>query len=404
MVRRQRGEGSIFHRADGQWAGVLDLGWVGGKRRRKTVYGRTQASVVKKLAEIRRQRDATGSVPTASTTVEQWLTYWLDHIAARKVKPKTLTTYRTYVDQYLIPTIGKRRLDRLTPAHVRDMHSYVEDGRSMTTSMHAHTILSTALKAAVNDGRIPANVASRVDRPVAEKGKGRALSLPQARTVIAKVEGDRLASRWQTALTLGARQGECLGLRWSHVDLDEGVIDLAWQLQRIPYRHGCTSPCGWRADRCPSRTLDIPRGLEHEVLDGNLCLIRPKSASKLVPMLAPLVASMRERRTAYETERGSYVIDHDLVWTRPDGRPIDGRADYRAWQRHLAAAGIPAMPLHAARHTAATLLQTLGVAEDVRMSILGHSQVTTQRRYAHTDLTLQRQALAILGEALAIEQ
>lgn len=45
------------------------------------------------------------------------------------------------------------------------------------------------------------------------------------------------------------------------------------------------------------------------------------------------------------------------------------------------------MPLHSARHTTATLLRALGVPEDVRMQILGHSSATTTAGYTHLDLT-----------------
>ena len=47
--RRGHGEGSVYQRQDGRWAGVLDLGSSGGKRQRKTVYGKTQAEVIQKL-------------------------------------------------------------------------------------------------------------------------------------------------------------------------------------------------------------------------------------------------------------------------------------------------------------------------------------------------------------------
>ena len=47
--RRGKGEGSIYRRRDGQWVGSVDLGPQGGRRRRKTVYGRTQKEVRDKL-------------------------------------------------------------------------------------------------------------------------------------------------------------------------------------------------------------------------------------------------------------------------------------------------------------------------------------------------------------------
>src|SRR5947208_2513313 len=37
--RRGHGEGSIFQAKDGRWVGMVELGYVGGKRKRKVYYG-----------------------------------------------------------------------------------------------------------------------------------------------------------------------------------------------------------------------------------------------------------------------------------------------------------------------------------------------------------------------------
>jgi hypothetical protein len=51
--RRNAGEGSIFQRSDGRWCAQLDLGWEGGKRRRKYVYGATAQEVQDHLLKAR---------------------------------------------------------------------------------------------------------------------------------------------------------------------------------------------------------------------------------------------------------------------------------------------------------------------------------------------------------------
>ena len=52
-TRRANNEGSIFQRSDGRWGGALTMGYdENGKIIRKTIYGKTQAEVVKKLSEI----------------------------------------------------------------------------------------------------------------------------------------------------------------------------------------------------------------------------------------------------------------------------------------------------------------------------------------------------------------
>jgi integrase len=410
-TRRQRGEGSVSKRAsDGLWVGRVDLGIVNGQRKRKVVYGKTQREAIRKLSEAKRAI-AAGDTNTAGMTVEKWLTYWLEHVCPAKprMKPKTLRTYRTYVENYLVPTIGRKRLDRLTAEDVRDLHRWITDkqhgkGKSVTTAHHAHRILGTALNDAMRDGKLTRNVVTLVPAPPKAAAPQESLTLQQFADLMRHLDGDRLQSRWAFALFTGARQGECLGLTWQHLDLNNGVADLAWQLQRIPYRHGCSPDCGrTRPDWCPKRELDVQPGFEYRHLDGNLCLQRPKTkgSTRVIPLPPMLLTALQERRRIYETERRGYAVDHGLVWTRPDGRPIDGRVDWAEWSAHLEALGIPHMKLHVARHTASTVLQALGVPEDIRMAILGHSEASTARLYAHSDMSVRRAAMETYGEAVA---
>ena len=51
------GEGSITRRADGRWMARVDLGWQDGKRRRKTLYGRTKREVQDRLRETLHRTD-----------------------------------------------------------------------------------------------------------------------------------------------------------------------------------------------------------------------------------------------------------------------------------------------------------------------------------------------------------
>ncbi len=49
MAKRGQNEGSIYKRQDGRWVGVLSLGYVNGKRKRKTFYGTTRREVQERL-------------------------------------------------------------------------------------------------------------------------------------------------------------------------------------------------------------------------------------------------------------------------------------------------------------------------------------------------------------------
>lgn len=58
MSRRSQGDGSIFQLPDGSWRGIVDLGWHGGRRRRKYVRGRTKSEVVRETQRIAREAQA----------------------------------------------------------------------------------------------------------------------------------------------------------------------------------------------------------------------------------------------------------------------------------------------------------------------------------------------------------
>jgi len=406
--RRSRGEGSYtYSEKTGLHRYILDLGIGGdGKRKTKAVTSRTKAGALAKFRALRKTVEEHGGTVPASMTVEAWLTQWLNNVT---VKPSTLANYRSTVRLYLVPTLGKRRLDKLSSQHVRDMLTWMgretdthPDGLSASTLHRAHRVLNVALNDAIREGILRRNVAEHVKAP-SLTGKDQAtIELDQARALMVATFKDWYGPRWSAALILGARQGEILGMEWDRVDLEQGTLDLSWQLQRLGYRHGCGDKCGVkRAGSCPDRQLDVKKGFEYRRLDGGLCLTRPKSSAgvRLIPIPALLEGFLRLQAK----QQAGKPNPHGLVFTRPDGRPIDPSRDSEEWHAALTKAGVPSIKLHAARHTAASLLLSAGVSDTVIQAILGHSTVAMTRAYQHADQTLTRAAMERLGSMLAIE-
>lgn len=401
-ARRQQGEGSLYRRADGLWVGAVVLGYKpDGTPRRKTVSSKEYKTAQRKLTDLKAEAVRTGgAIPTASMTVEKWCAQWL---ANSRVKPGTMLVNRTTVRQYIVPAIGKRRLDRLTPQHIYELHHHVEDrGLAPSTLLRVHRSIVKILKDAMREGLVTRNVADLVDAPSKGVTDQTVLSAEQAKTLLRSRTDDRLMTRWAAALLLGARQGEVLGMTWDRVDLERGILDLSWQLQRLPYRHGCRGGCGVnRPGSCPQRELDVRPGFEYRRLEGGLCLTRPKStkSTRLIPLPAPFVGLLLVHRTAQAGEANP----HRLVFTRPNGRPLDPSLDNAAWHDALEVAGLPSIKLHAARHSTATLLMELKVPDKVIGAILGHSTVAVTQAYQHVDLALARDAMDRLGVMLALE-
>ncbi len=367
--RRPKGEGSIYQRADGRWVGTLDVSRPGEPRRRKSVYGATRKEAQRELGKAHREWLAQGQVVTASMTVEAWLTYWLTEIAPARVRETTLPSYGSKVRIHLIPHLGKLRLDRLKPSHLRAMYrAMTEAGLSTATRQQTHAILRRALTVAVREGVVMRNVAALIDSPGTETAEAKPFDRVEMAAVMAAAAGP-WESRWHAAFTLGMRQGEVLGLGWDWVDLDDGVIRIERALARVAGKHK---------------------------------MVPPKSKKSRRPVALPgfYVDMLRLRRADYETERQQpEYVDHGLVWGRPDGLPRDSRADWGDWAQLLEVAGVRHIRLHDARHCAATALELLGVPLIVRMAILGHSQVPVAMNYSHADIEAQKAAMRLVDMA-----
>lgn len=392
-TRRVRPE----HRCRGMWIGQLDLGFVDGKRYRPTVSARTKQEASRKLEELRKQvKRAPGQkLPPRTLTVERWLRHWLDEVI--EVRPKTRQGYRSIIDNWLIPGLGRIRLQRLAVEDVRGLYRWMEEREAKGSRPMAHRTGRKALADAVREGKIETNPFALVSTPSGAGGKRQGHTVESARKILTAAGDDRLESRWWMGLLTGKRQGECLGVTWDQLDLVAGVVDVQWQLQRLSFEHGCGGTCGRkRGGNCPARWLRVPDGFEHRVLEGGFALIRPKSAAseQPVPLVPSLVDAFARRQEQYEQERANYAVDHGLVHCRPDGRPIDQSADLAAWKALEQRADVPTLGLHAARHTLATHLLELGVAEHVSQEILGHTDAEVTRGYQHVDLTLARDALS----------
>jgi integrase len=396
--RRQYGSGTVRQLPSGKWQARFDVGYTSaGSRRRLSVVGNTEADAKRKLRDKQREVASSGAPAgdASRATVKSWAETWLT-IKAHEVRPKTWAGYQSAVKQHIVPTIGHRRLDQLTPADVRAVSTAVRKaGRSSSTARHAHIVLTDMLTAAQREGYpVPAR-ALLVDAPSPGVSDRDALPLTDALALLKVAAGTTGGSRFVAALLQGMRQGECLGLTWDLVDLDVGALDVSWQLQAIPYAHGCSGTCGRRfGGDCPQRGRRIPDGYEIRPLDGALCLTRPKTAKG--QRIIPLVPWMAAALDAWQ--QVAPVSPHGLVWPRPDGRPALARVDFEEWVDLQNLAGV-AHPggrpwfLHEARHTTATLLAEAGVDPSTIMAILGHSSVATQAAYKHVRLDHVREAL-----------
>lgn len=355
-----------------------------GTRRRKYVTAKKRADAVRKAREARGEIDRMGDILTNAPTVAAWLDYWLENIAAVNVRPKTLANYR-HMATLIKPAIGKARIDHLTAAHIRRVAIYIQSdtedggrGLSPTTARNAHAVLRKALNDAKVEGALRGdNMAEVVKAPEVAYHESQVLDADQALALLRSVAKDeRAAIRWSLALMMAMRQGECLGLRADHVDLEAEEIIVEWQLQELdtPPRKG-------------SKFVDLGDGFY-------LTVPKTSRGERRLPMPPQLAEMMR---------RYIPTLAPDDFICGPG--PVTQSTDARRWKAALKAAGLPVVRLHEARHSSLTLLARLGVSDRVRQRIAGHASAQiTNAIYTHdADAADMRDAAKRIGDALRIE-
>lgn len=357
------------------WAQSIDLGLIGGRRVRRTATAKSKADLTEKVAALKAKM-ALGITPDATTTTGEWLTYWLDRVAPTHIRPTTLPSYRSKVTRYIIPAVGHIKLQDLRPEHVESMQDWMRtltkirnpgkgDPLSDTTIRQAHMILQSALADARRRGMVIRNAADVVTAPPAADRPHGHLRLAQAKAVLRTATTERELCRLVTALALGLRQGEALGLRW---DDYKGAG--------------------------PYRTLAVEEAIAR--VDGKLIRteVKSRASHRLVPIperMVPIFEAWREK-----------APNDPYIFPGWNGGPEDPKRDWIAWREALARASVPHIPLHGARGSAASLLADMGVPDWRIAEILGHSQVkVTRRHYIEGTEESHRAAIGgLVGELL----
>ncbi|MFC6881549.1 MULTISPECIES: tyrosine-type recombinase/integrase [Actinomadura] len=321
------------------------------------------------LAELR--APGQGDAGSGLVTVGEWLAHWL---ATRTRASSTVRGYASHVRLYLDPYLGTILLTELSVSQVHAMFTAIArqheaDGKPVTpaTLNRIRATLRAALNAAIRQGLLTDNPASRAELPAARRP--RAVVWTAARVEYWQRTGERPpVAVWTAAQTAeflhairdhrlyaafhlialrGLRRGEAAGLRWCDIDLDEGVAVISQQLQQY---------------------------------DGYLTACPPKTArsARVVALDRTTVAAQRARRRRQRQERAVYgegFRDSGYVITCLNGDPMSPDRLTRIFQQLISEHGLPPVRLHDLRHGAATLALAAGVELKVVQEMLGHSSI-----------------------------
>lgn len=357
MSKRAHGEGSLYQLPNGKWRGAVDLGWEGGRRRRRYVYGSSQREARDKLDAFRRAQ-ADGLTPAPERlTLGKFLDDWLTEVVAPATSPKTYRTYAGVVRVHLKPTLGHIRLRALAPIDVQRMlNAKAKEGLSKRSVAMIREVLRNALGGAIRMGYLARNPAELVSVPTPERRRVTPYTAVQVRRFLEAAGRDRLGALYATVIGLGLRQGEALGMRWTDLDLEASTLAVSGALKRV---------------------------------DGLLARQAPKTASsrRTLPLPDFVRDSLQRHRVRQIEERlaaGDRWRDTGYVFTTSVGTPLDGPTVTKRLHALLEAADLPDLTFHDLRHQFASILLGQGEQLKVVSELLGHQDsALTLRTYSH---------------------
>ncbi len=385
--RRGAGEGSVYRSPDGRWRGVVDLGWVGGKRKRKYVTGSTQQEALTKLRRVQREVEV-GVVVDDQVSVADFLGRWVSSTLPGSVASGTLDDYGDIVRLHLVPGLGSKRLAKLSVADVDGLWAAKrEAGYKPNTVRIMRAVLRRALGQAEREGLVARNVAALSQAPRLSAPEGRALSVEQAAAFLDAARGDRLEVAFLLMLSYGLRRGEVLGLAWADLDVERRCLAVR---QAVTLRK--------------STGLSGPAGGGGRVELSELKTRRSRRVLFLAETMLEALEDQRRRQAVLREEAGGAWAEHGLVFASSVGTPIDPDNFAKGFVRVAERAGLGHWHPHEARHSAASAMLAQGIPLEVVSEILGHSSIyITKDVYGHLTEGMKRDAAERMAAVLHIK-
>ena len=370
MARKRYQKGSVYLCGKNQmWYGryrddVISPDGKTSRVRRNVPLGSKSEFPTKRLAERRMAAilariNGLDYKATRISTFEEFVGRWKAEVLTTQ-KPSSARAVRSHLKCYIIPELGKLRLDQFGVENqqmfiTRMPERATEKAVSQKTVLNVLGTLSTILTTARDWGYSCEQIdVSKLRLPPREaRYEAPHFTIEQLNRILAIAE-----EPWRTLffiLTMdGLRAGEVLGLQWHDIDLD-------------------------------GRLLHVRRSAWY----GKVQTTKSKASETVLPIPQPLIDVLKEYRTQWKPNPQGF-----LFVTRNGCPPSSNKVvEYHLWTI-LDALGIPRCGLHAFRHSHTSLLLHSGATPKVVQTQLRHSDArTTLEIYGHVVGDAQREAV-----------
>ena len=364
-IRRGKGEGSLYQRkSDGRWVGSFKPE----DGSRKYVYGDTRKEAHEKLQKAMRDCQQGKLLANSKQTVRQYLEQWLEQAHHPSIRETTYHEHGILLRVHILPALGHVPLQRLTPQRIQAFYAKkLDEGLSTGYIQTMHAILHKALDNAVKWELVPRNVCDFVTAPRIVRHERQPLTPDQAQQLLQAAKDHRLEALLTVAITTGMRKGELLALRWVDINLNDGSLQVRRTVSYISGKGYIES--------------------EPKTQKGRRKIILPP-----VVLLALKQHQMHQKEARLKAGPG--WEEHGLVFCNLYGRYLSAASLTRLFRAILKAAGVPRVRFHDLRHSAATILLSMGIHPKVVQELLGHSNISmTMNTYSHVLPAMQQEAM-----------
>lgn len=340
-------------------------------RRRWVQAGTRRGDAEKLLAELVKRSHQGETVVSEKLTLGEYLTErWLPVQEAR-LRKSSFESYRRNIELHVLPALGKRPLDQLTPEDIDMFYAaLLKGGRKKRPgekgpakglapkSVHnIHVMLNKALGDAARKGTVVRNVVALADAPSLQARKRpeiRAWEIDELVRFLDAIAPHRMAPAFYLAAHTGMRRGEVLGVRWRDIDLDAGRVAVRQALVSVAYEVSIS---------------DVKTGTSRRTIDIDDDVVQ-------------VLKDWHKNRT--EERDGVEPTGDDLVFVKAEGTSMHPDIFSQLFDRTVAKIDVPNISLHDLRHTHATLLLKAGVNVKVVSERLGHANIAfTMHVYQH---------------------
>lgn len=358
------------------WEARFSLGFdpVTGKQKQRSISGKTQAEVRKKLQQTLHEIDEGTYTEPTKMIVADWMKIWQEEYLGG-VKPGTAYAYGATIRTHIIPNLGRMELTKLRPHMIQSFYNGLTDPDKTTPPLspksvkNVHGVLHSALEQAVRNGLISRNPTLPCVLPRIEKKEIKPLDEDQISAFLKGIKGNRLENLFTVVLFTGMREGEALGLTWDCVDLERGTLTVNKQLQLMKGEKGVYR------------------------------LVSTKNGKSRTITLAPFVVDILRKQKIAQAEAklrmGALWQDTDFVFTDEVGAHLKPRGVVKQFKAVMGKLGLPTTRFHDLRHSYA--VASIKSGDDIKtvQSNLGHATATfTLDVYGHVTEQMKQASAA----------